>query len=115
MAQHCLDRAKVRPVFHKVGCEGMPEGVGRYLLGYARQQSLLLDHFEYGNAAELLAEAVEKGNIRILGPVRLRAHGKPLPECLDSRLPHRHQPFLVALSNYPHEAFLQKDLGYTQG
>ena len=61
----------------------------------------------------LFSNANKAPKVSILVPIYNTS--KYLPECLDSRLPHRHQPFLVALSHYPHEAFLQKDLGYTQG
>ncbi len=48
VAEHDLNAAQVRPILQQVGGEGMPEGVGRNALGYARFEGPLLDDVPKG-------------------------------------------------------------------
>ena len=64
MTEHLLDQPQVRPIFYKVCRKRMPESMGRYAsLSNTRDQHLLLNHLEYGLAAQGFPETVEKKQV----------------------------------------------------
>ena len=112
--QHLLDHAQVGSVLHEVGCEGMPEAVGGYLLAHPGEQGLASDHVEHGDAAQRLPEAVEKGCVVECRGGSRRADFQVVGECGGGHLPEGHQPLLVAFSYHPHEVLVQIDGGDAQ-
>ena len=85
--EHLLHRTQVGAILNKMSGEGVAEGMRRYLLADAGQQSLTLDHIEYGYAAQRTAEIIEEGHIIESRFCRLRPRIKINLEGIGCHLP----------------------------
>src|ERR1700744_736626 len=63
MTQHLLDCAQIGSAFDKMGGEGMPEGMGRDILGYTGQVGQVADDVEDHHPGEPASAPVKEQDI----------------------------------------------------